>query len=62
MFNSLVLVEFFLSLFLLLLPGCALIFFADYLAKRRNEYFLGALDHIINKKDYEKKTDKNADE
>ena len=42
--------------------GVGLIFLADFLKRRRNDEFLYALDHIINKKDYEKKTDKNADE
>lgn len=33
--------------FLILTPGCLLILFNDYLARRRNDEFLGALELIL---------------
>ena len=38
-------------LFLILAPGCLLVFWNDFLARRREEDFLGALEEILSKDD-----------
>ena len=37
--------------FLILTPGCILILFNDFLARRRNEDFLSAFEFILFKRD-----------
>lgn len=53
---------FFGDFVLITLLAFAIVWFADFLKRRRDDDFLYALDQIINKKDYEKKTDKKTDE
>lgn len=55
-------VEFFVLFGCPIVVGVCLILFSDFLKRRRDDEFLYALDQIINKKDYEKKTDKKSDE
>ena len=53
---------FFGDFVLITLLAFAIVWFADFLKRRRDDEFLYALDQIINKKDYVKKTDKKSDE
>ena len=66
MFSSLLLADIFVLFFdfvVLALIGVGLIFLADYLKRRRDDEFLGALNEIINgKNSYKNDTGKKSDE
>ena len=62
MFTSIVLADLLILIGIPFLVGALLIYFADILRRRRDDEFLGALNEIINKKDYQEKTDKKSDE
>ena len=62
MFTSLVLADILILFGFPLIVGMLLIWFSDFMKQRRDDEFLYALDQIINKKDYEKKTGKKTDE
>lgn len=53
---------FFGDFVLIALLAFALVWFADFLKRRRDDEFLYALDQIINKKQYQNDTDKKSDE
>lgn len=66
MFSSLLLADIFVLFFdfvVLALIGVGLIFLADYLKRRRDDEFLGALNEIINGENlYKNDTGKKFDE
>ena len=62
MLTSLVLADILILFCFPLIFGVALIWFADFLKRRRDFDFLCGLNEIINKKDYKKETDQKFDE